>query len=160
MAHQLRTLVPLVTLPDGSRIENSGTTVTVSDDVWGRIPASAIGVDITDLGAVVAGDAVTVQAAHTALPAAVTSSQAAALTSSQNATAAANTQTASYVQADAQSVATLANALKTSYNAAQVDIAALRTAYNAAQVDIAALRATVNSLMAALQVTGGPQAAS
>lgn len=52
-----------------------------------------------------------------------------ALTSTQNATAAAATQTGSYVQVDVQTIATLANALKTSYNAAQVDIAALRTAF-------------------------------
>jgi hypothetical protein len=160
MAHQLRTLVPLVQLPDGSRIENANTVVTISDTDWARIPASAIGVDITDLGAVIAGDAVTAQAAFVAQASALTSAQASALTSSQNATAAANTQTSSYVQVDAQTIATLANALKTSYNAAQVDIAALRTAYNALQVDVAALRTKLNAELTALQVTGGPQAAS
>lgn len=158
MAHQLRTLVPLVTLPNGSRVENANTVVTVSDDDWAKIPASAIGVDITDLGAVQAGDAVTVQATHVAAMGALTSAQASALTSTQNATAAANTQTASYVQVDAQSIATLANALKTSYNAAQVDLAALRTTLNAVQTDLATMRTLLNSELAALQVTQGPQA--
>jgi hypothetical protein len=49
-----------------------------------------------------------------------------AVTSSQNSTTNAATQTSSYVQGDVQLIATLANALKVSYNAAQVDIAALR----------------------------------
>jgi hypothetical protein len=50
-----------------------------------------------------------------------------ALTSSQNNTANAALQTGSYVQADVESIRTLANALKVSYNALQVDVAALRT---------------------------------
>ncbi len=51
-----------------------------------------------------------------------------ALTSSQNATAAAAVQTGSYVQADVESIRTLANALKISYNALQVDVVAIRAA--------------------------------
>jgi hypothetical protein len=77
------------------------------------------------------GSPLTVPQTGTALP---------AVTSTQNATAAAATQTGSYVQADAQTVATLANALKTSYNAAQVDIAALSAA--------------VETLMDALEAAG------
>lgn len=180
MAHSLKTLVPLVTLPNGVRIENAQTTVVVDDTTWANIPTAALGVDIQDLGAVIAGDAVTVQAAHVAAPAALTSSQNGALTSSQdgaltssqNATANANAQTGSYVQADVQTITTLANALKVSYNAAQTDLAALRTAYNAlqadvvalrtsynaAQVDIAALQSKLTAEIAALEVASGPQA--
>jgi hypothetical protein len=51
----------------------------------------------------------------------------ATLGSSQNSTTAAATQTGSYVQADVESISTLANALKASYNAAQTDILAVNT---------------------------------
>ena len=70
----------------------------------------------------------------------------AALTSSQYSTTNAATQTSSYVQADVQTIATLANALKVSYNAAQVDIAALR----------AKLVLIETALLNAAIVTGGP----
>lgn len=51
-------------------------------------------------------------------------------TSSQNATTNASAPSVGYVQAEAASTATLANALKVSYNAAQVDVAALATKLN------------------------------
>ncbi len=90
----------------------------------------------------IADDLVGVQGG--AVPA-LTSSAPAALTSSQNATANANVQTGAYVQADVQSIATLANALKVSYNALQVDVAAIRTSLAAVQVDVAASRTAVNA---------------
>ena len=70
-----------------------------------------------------------------------------AVTSSQNATTNASTNGASYVQADVNSIVTLANALKVSYNAAQVDIAALR-------VEVLAL---TNALVTAGIATGAAQ---
>jgi uncharacterized protein YlxW (UPF0749 family) len=149
MAHQLRTLVPLVQLPNGVRIEAANTTVTVSDDVWALIPASAVGTIMTDLGAVQAGDAVTVQAAHVGAVGALTSSQAGALTSSQNATAAATDLTTSEA---------LANALKANYNQLQTDVAALRASYNQLQTDVATVRTALNAEIAAMEVTQGPQA--
>lgn len=116
---------------------------------------------LQDLGETAGGSVVvTAQGNFVAQMGALTSSAPAALTSSQNATANANTQTASYVQTDVQTIATLANALKVSYNAAQVDIAALRTTLAAVQTDLATLRTLVNNELTALQITGGPQKSS
>lgn len=75
------------------------------------------------------------------------SSAPAAVTSSQNGTTNASAPSAGYVQAEAASTATLANALKVSYNAAQVDIAALRA-------ELAALTTTYNTLLTELQTAG------
>ena len=52
------------------------------------------------------------------------------VTSSQEATTNAATQTGAYVQADVQTIATLANSLKIKYNAAQTDISNLRGTVN------------------------------
>lgn len=93
-------------------------------------------------------------------------------TSSQNSTTGAATQSGSYVQADVQTIATLANALKVSYNAAQVDIAALvalvnqlrtaalsvkRTTETGVTVtnNVAVLAAVPSSLMAVVASAGG-----
>lgn len=62
-----------------------------------------------------------------------------ALTSTQNATTNASAPGVGYVQAESASIATLANALKVSYNAAQVDIAALRTKLNEVITNLAAV---------------------
>lgn len=68
-----------------------------------------------------------------------------ALTSTQNATTVASAPSAGYVQAEAVTTANLANALKISYNALQVDVAALRTALlSAAGVTEAAVTVTAN----------------
>ena len=96
------------------------------------------------------GTAISIGALTSSAPAALTSAAPGALTSSQNATANANAQTGAYVQADVQSIATLANALKTSYNALQVDAAALRTNQGLIQADVAALRATLAQAVADL----------
>jgi hypothetical protein len=79
-----------------------------------------------DLGraAGAAGEEVDIAAVAANVPAA------AALTSVQNATTNAAVQSVAYVQADAETVATLANALKVSYNALQVDVAADRVTLN------------------------------
>lgn len=58
-------------------------------------------------------------------------------TSSQNATTNASAPSVGYVQAEAASTATLANALKVSYNAAQVDIAAIATKLNTLLTELA-----------------------
>lgn len=198
MAHQVKVLVPPVELPEVGLITTVNTIVTLSDQGFATISPTAFISDppnapnpiLQDLGVVGGSGPVTVQAAFVAAPAALTSAQDGALTSSQNSTTNATatssqnsttnaaTQTGSYVQADVQTIATLANALKTSYNAAQSDLAtavtlvnalktsynalqtdvvALRTAYNAAQADIAALRTTLAAELTALQVAGGPQ---
>jgi hypothetical protein len=150
-----------VELPDGST-HNAGDQVTLTDQQFSLIPGSLFTNGyLVDLGIVgPSGDAVTTQAPVVAAPAALTSAAPVALTSSQNATAAAATQSGSYVQADAQTIAALANALKTNYNAAQVDIAALRTNQGLMQADIAALRTTVAAILTALKTAGGPMAAS
>ena len=197
MAHQVKVLVPPVELPEVGLITTVNTIVTLSDQGFALISPNAFISTVNapnpllqDLGVVGGSGPVTVQAAFEAQVGALTSSQDGALTSSQNATstvtvtssqnatATAATQTSSYVQADVQTIATLANALKTNYNAAQVDVAAasalanalkvsynaaqtdlvaLRTAYNAAQADIATLRTAVNTLLTNLQVAGGPE---
>lgn len=199
MAHQVKVLVPPVDLPEVGLITTVNTIVTLSDQGFATISPNAFISDppnapnpiLQDLGVIGGSGPVTVQAAFVAQNGALTSSQNGALTSSQNSTtnatatssqnstAAAATQTGSYVQADVQTIATLANALKTSYNAAQADLAtavtlvnalktsynqvqtdlaALRTSYNQCQTDLAALRTTVNNELTALQVAGGPQA--
>jgi hypothetical protein len=64
------------------------------------------------------------------------------------ATASAATQTSSYVQADVQSIATLANALKVDYNKTIADVAALVAQVNALRVDDLALRAAAAAALA------------
>lgn len=140
MAHRITiNQVPLnLGLPGIAEVTVTGTVFTLSDDQFAQIsPAALTNGWITDNGYVGTG-AVTVQANFVA--------QAAALTSAQNATAAAATQTSSYVQADVQTIATLANALKTSYNQLQTDVAALQS--------------KINAELTALQVANGPQKSS
>lgn len=78
-----------------------------------------------------------------------------AVTSSQNATAAAAVQGGGYVQADVQSIATLANALKVSYNAAQVDVAALDTETGSLRTQLIALAADVNDIRTKINAVAG-----
>jgi hypothetical protein len=66
------------------------------------------------------------------------------------ATANANAQTAGYVQADVQSIATLANALKTAFNAL---VAALQTQTNALVADDGATITALNAALDALSTT-------
>lgn len=159
MARSLTTLVKSVQTPFGTMIPNIGTTVVLSDEEFGLVTPSSLGVAWTDNGQTTdAVDLVSAQATNvpamgaltSSAPAAVGSAADGALTSSQNATTNAATQTGSYVQADVQSIATLANALKTNYNQLQTDVAALRTAYNLAQTDIVNLRATLLATQADL----------
>lgn len=86
-----------------------------ADGTWTTTSAASVGVLV-------------VPQTHVADPTA-----AAAQTGVTNSTAAAATQSGSYVQADVQTIATLANALKTQGNANQVDIASLYTALTAFQ---------------------------
>lgn len=174
MPHKVRTEVAHVTLPGVGRIDDASTQVILTDADFALIPAAAFSTYVTDLGYVgSSGDVVGTQAAYvaalgaltSAAPDAVTSSAPAAVTSSQNSTTNGS---------DAGTTQTLANALKVSYNAAQVDIAALRTTLAAVQADVVALRATllatqadtatirtkVNAELSALQGAGKPQAAS
>lgn len=92
--------------------------------------------------AAITAAAVTVPQSHVAQVGA-----AAAVTSVQEATANAAAQSGSYVQADVQSIAALANSLKIKYNAAQVDVAALRA-------EVAALTTALNTVMTELQTAG------
>jgi hypothetical protein len=162
MAHKVQVAAGLtnIELPDGS-YHSAGDQVVLTDQQFSLIPSRLFPGTLIDLGVVgTTGDVVTTQAPVVAAPAALTSSAPAAVTSSQNSTANANTQTGSYVQADVQSITALANALKVSYNAAQVDIAALRTTLAATQADVAALRTTVANMLTNLKTAGGPMAAS
>lgn len=173
MPHNVKTLVANVTLwmSEGPplQIPDAQTTVTLDDISFGRIPSSAFASSTTvpteltadktdnanapyaglyysntgsrtaylqDLGAT--SGAISVQANFVAADT--------ALTAATVSTANAATQTGSYVQADVQTIAALANSLKTQYNALLADVTALRT--------------TVNAELAALQTAGGPQKSS
>lgn len=119
MPHSVKTLVANVTLPGAGQIENAQTIVTLDDDDFQKIPASAFSSNkLEDLG--VTEGAITVRADFVAAPAAVTSVQEATANGSDLATTQA-----------------LANSLKIKYNAAQVDIAALRTTVAALQAALA-----------------------
>ncbi len=159
MARSLTSLVKSIATPFGTMVPNIGTTVYLSDEEFALVTPSSLGVAWTDNGQVSeVGDTVSTQATNvpaqgaltssapsavtSSAPAAVTSSAPSAVTSSQNATTNASAPGVTYDQTEAASTATLANALKVSYNAAQVDVAALRATLLAAQADIVALRAT------------------
>jgi hypothetical protein len=136
---------------------SAGTTIVISDEEFGLVTPSSLGVAWTDNGQVTdAVDLVSAQATNVPAMGALTSSAPAAVTSSQNATTNASAPGVGYVQAEAASTATLANALKVSYNAAQADIAALRATLLATQADLATVRTTLNSALAALTGTGKP----
>lgn len=140
-----------VQLPNGFSYD-AGDTVVLTDAEWATISTTAeSGGWITDNGAVDATDEVSAQGAHQAAPTALTSAAPVALTSSQNATTNGS---------DPTTTQTLANALKVSYNALQVDVAALRTAQGLLQADVATLRTEVASLITALTGTGKPLASS
>lgn len=113
MAHKVQTVVGNVTLPGVGQVETAGTIVTLDDDDFQKIPASAFPSKLTDLG--VTTGAVSAQANYVAAVGALTSSQEATANGSDLATTQA-----------------LANSLKTKYNALQTDVATLRTALNAA----------------------------
>lgn len=152
MAHRVQTNKPLVDLPGVGRVELTGQAVTLTDEQYSMIPASAFtgggSALLIDLGVVgPSGDLVTTQGTHVANASAATSGAPSALTSSQNATATA---------VDLTTSEALANALKTNYNALQVDVAALRTNQAAIAVDVAAMITKVNAILTALQVAGGP----
>jgi len=91
-----------VALPNGGSY-NAGAEVTLSDDEFSKIAATALGDEVLDLGAVDADDFVSVQAAHVAAAVALTS---APITGGESPTEA-------------------------EYNALQADVAALRTKLNA-----------------------------
>ena len=140
--HAVKTLKDHVVVPGHGLVDVAQTTVQIDEASFDTIPAGAFSggsPTLQDMGPIAdPADEVSNQAAFVAQPAAVTSAQVA--------TANANTQTASYVQADVQSIATLANALKVQGNAAQADIVALQ--------------GKVAALMTALKVANGPMAAS
>ena len=159
MPRSLTSLVDNVATPFGTMVPTAGTTVVLSDEEFGLVSPSSIGVAWTDNGQTSDSvDLVSTQASNvpaqgaltssapaavtSSAPAAITSSAPSSVTSSQNATTKAATQTGSYVQAEVQTITTLANALKISYNAAQVDVAALRATLLTTQADVVALRAT------------------
>lgn len=71
MAHRVKTLVRLVTLPGYGRVDEADTIITLTDEQFGEIPASAFsGGKVEDLGPV---DNVVAQAAFQAQVAAITS---------------------------------------------------------------------------------------
>lgn len=79
--------------------------------------------------------------------AATTVGSATSQTGATVATTSAATQSASYVQADVQTIATLANALKTDYNKTITDVATIVVLLNQARVDILALRSALATAM-------------
>jgi hypothetical protein len=85
MAHSVRTNLPLTQLPLGSgsatqRVEAVDTVVLLTDDEFARLPSNVFSNGtLDDLGALPSsGDAVTIQSALVAAPAALTSSVAVA----------------------------------------------------------------------------------
>jgi hypothetical protein len=136
MAHQVKVLVVPVDLglPGIAKITTVNTTLTLSDDQFAQLSPNAFtggSPILQDLGYVGAG-AVSVQAAKVTL----TSAQDAALTTTQTAGT-------TYVSGTTD---VMINNLK-------ADLTALRTQYNALQVDVAAI-------ITALTVSGGPMKAS
>lgn len=128
MSRTIKTLVANVEVPGSGNIETAQTILTISDENFQRIPAAAFTASkLQDLGSTTG--AVSVVAPFVAAPA--------ALTSAQNATANGS---------DPATTQALANALKVSYNALQVDVAAVRT--------------TLAATLVALKTAGGPMAAS
>jgi hypothetical protein len=129
MAHKVQIQFPLppgvqgVELPDHVSYA-AGQVVTLSDEDFSRLnPVMFTNGMLTDLGELgPTGDSVTTQAS---VPTTLT-----AQSSSTLATAGANTQTGSYVQADVQTIATLANAEKASINLIVADITALYATLN------------------------------
>lgn len=99
--------------------------VTLTDTEFEAIAASALGDEVLDLGVApeIGGDEVTVQGTTVS----ISGTAPVALTAAAVVTANAATQTGSYVQADVQSIADLANSLKTQVNALVADVTALRT---------------------------------
>jgi hypothetical protein len=108
----------------------------------GQVPVYSAALDRLVPTAIASVGALTVPQTHIAAFAAV-----AAKTSSANATAAAATQTSSYVEADVQTIATLANALQTSLNLTTADVATLIT-------ELTNLRTSYNTLLTELQTAG------
>jgi len=109
-------------------------------DVHSRAPLGdilSILLDTTNPTTVVA--ATTVGAAVTP-----TSSAPSAQTGATVSTTSAATQTGSYVQADVQTIATLANALKTDYNKTITDVGAILTTLGAAVTDVGTLATRLN----------------
>lgn len=71
MAYVVKTLVPLVTLPGYGRVDAAQTTITLKDEDFAQIPASAFSSSkVQNMGKV---DAVDVQATTVAAPTAITS---------------------------------------------------------------------------------------
>lgn len=133
-----------VNLPGIGEVDGPKTDMVISDSTYEQLNPDAFHASdatkpLVDKGFVdSSGDAVLTQAAVVAAPAALTATAIAA--------ANAATQTGSYVQADVQTIATLANELKTDYTALLADVTALRT--------------TVANLLTELKGAGKPMAAS
>jgi hypothetical protein len=145
MAHKISVRAGFqVNIPGVGEVDGPVTNMVVSDATFEALnPNSMSPSDSTkpliDGGFIdSSGDAVLTQAAVVAAPAALTATAIAA--------ANAATQTGSYVQADVQTIATLANELKTDYTALLADVTALRT--------------TVANVLTELKGVGKPMAAS
>lgn len=174
MPRSLTSLVDNVATPFGTMVAETGTTVILSDEEFGLVSPSSLGVAWTDNGQESDGaDLVSAQATNVAAlgaltasaPAAITAADPAALTSTTIAAADAD---ATYGQPEAD----LINELKLDYTALRVDVAAIRTQFlldlddiialratvAAAVVDLASLRTKLNAALAALTGAGKPMA--
>lgn len=204
MPRSLTSLIDNVATPFGTMVPEAGTTVILSDEEFGLVTPSSLGVAWTDNGQESDGaDLVSAQATNVPGPSAITATvvdaatavavgtqtaaNPAALTSTVIAAADAATQTGSYVQADVQTIATLANELKLDYTALRVDVTAIRaeviklvtditeafvaidalidddvaivTQVDALVTDVDALITTVDDTLTALTGAGKPMAA-
>lgn len=132
----LRALVPAATTPAGF-------------EDFLQLLADAVGNIEVELGTDPSGAAATLAARLAALQVTLQAAFVAdsgALTSTDVVAANANVQTGAYVQADVESIRTVANELKADFNLLRADVTALRT--------------KVNAILAALRGVGKPMAAA
>lgn len=129
MAHKVQIQSPLPSGVEGVELPDhvsyaAGQVVTLSDEDFSRLnPVMFTNGMLTDLGELgPTGDSVTTQAS---VPTAL-----AAQTSSTNATTAATAAGVSYVQAEVQSIVTLANSEQTTINQLVADVTALYATLN------------------------------
>jgi hypothetical protein len=157
MPRSLTSLVDNVATPLGTMVPETGTTVILSDEEFGLVSPSSLGVAWTDNGQTSDGaDLVSAQATNVAAvgaltvstvgtqtatnPAAVTAAAPGALTSTTIAAADAD---ATYGQPEAD----LINEIKGDYTALRVDVTAIRAEVVKLVTDITATRAQVVALV-------------
>lgn len=130
MPHRVTVNSGFTNVEIGGIPHTAGDVVNVTDDEFSRIPSSFFTASVAHTDGTSGSGTVLTDGGYIgpgSLAEATAPTALVAKSSSQNSTTAATSQTTAYVQADVQSIRTLANALQTSYNAAQVDISSLYT---------------------------------